>query len=383
MNTQSLAHVRLDNVRKLEGFVAKDYPPQQEGQWIEMIVRGFFTSDQKEFYDYMKQTSSIFLNNIQWAHQVNNFLILIHQDQTADVYVNDFPIIYEGMLKRNCQAGEMLRLQDIADIRSLKFPGIEINKTDNVILSFRWGWKFGLFFDLMQWEKGHCLDIDSLHRELGWHYKRLMFQSEYAVLENRPTFQQMLGDGWFPFVQIIGGEFAELSRFYKDKFLSSTTQFVNRFNKDRIMRFVDRWWNNRFFEQKKSIILAGVEAYLTNTQAGFINCIKNLTSEIEGIIQLHHAHQDATKASLRHVELAQHLKKAAEKKFDSIEPLSFPEEFCRYINEIFLKGFDLETGNIDLSRHTALHGVAKPEDYTKVKALQCIFMLDQMYFYLS
>jgi len=317
--------------------------------------------------------------------QINAFLILIHQDLSADVYVNDFPIIYEGMHKRDLQAGEIVMLQDIADIRSLKFLGIEINKTDNLIFSFRIGWKFGLFFDFAQWESGHFWDVDALYRELGWHYKRLFFQKEYEILENRPMFEQMRSDGWFPFIQILGVEFVELSHFYKDKtkFLSLLTHFVNKFDKDRVMRFVNRWWNNKLFEQKKNIILAGIEAYLTNTQAGFINCIKNLPSEIDGILRLHHFEKNKTGKRPHYGELTQHLKKEAEKKFDSMEPLSLPGEFCRYLDEVFLKDFDLKTGQVDWSRHSTMHGVANVEDYTKVKALQCILILDQMYFYLS
>jgi hypothetical protein len=44
--------------------------------------------------------------------------------------------------------------------------------------------------------------------------------------------------------------------------------------------------------------------------------------------------------------------------------------------------FDLEKGEIVLSRHTSSHGIAKVEDYSKIRAIQMILILDQLYFYI-
>ena len=65
-----------------------------------------------------------------------------------------------------------------------------------------------------------------------------------------------------------------------------------------------------------------------------------------------------------------------------MKSLGFPDIFFKYLGEIFFKNFDLKTGDVDLSRNTASHGVAKAEDYTKTKALQGILILDQIYRYL-
>jgi hypothetical protein len=53
------------------------------------------------------------------------------------------------------------------------------------------------------------------------------------------------------------------------------------------------------------------------------------------------------------------------------------------LNEVVFKDFDLKTGKVDLSRHAVSHGVADQKEYTKVKALQAILIIDQMYFYLT
>jgi hypothetical protein len=63
--------------------------------------------------------------------------------------------------------------------------------------------------------------------------------------------------------------------------------------------------------------------------------------------------------------------------------LGFPTIIYDYLNITIFNNFNpLLNGKIDLSRHSTSHGVANAEDYTKIKALQAILTLDQLYFYL-
>jgi len=82
-------------------------------------------------------------------------------------------------------------------------------------------------------------------------------------------------------------------------------------------------------------------------------------------------------------ELVEYVKQKAEGKFGPRGSLGFSDVFYRYLNEVVFRDFDLTTGQIDLSRHSALHGVADQTKYTKNKAIQAILILDQMYFYLT
>ena len=67
---------------------------------------------------------------------------------------------------------------------------------------------------------------------------------------------------------------------------------------------------------------------------------------------------------------------------ESHNSLIMAKPFTNYLKNFLFKNFDLESGKIDLSRHSLAHGVAKEEDYTRVRALQMILILDQIYFYL-
>jgi len=61
--------------------------------------------------------------------------------------------------------------------------------------------------------------------------------------------------------------------------------------------------------------------------------------------------------------------------------LFLPEDFNEYLKQFYFSSFDLEKGEIDLSRHSLAHGVAKEEDFSKIQAFQAILILDQIFYY--
>jgi hypothetical protein len=80
-------------------------------------------------------------------------------------------------------------------------------------------------------------------------------------------------------------------------------------------------------------------------------------------------------------DLLDHLIEKGKLKTGSDYSLIFPLSFFNYLKEVIFPNFDLESGDIHLSRHTSSHGVAKPQEYTQERALQMILILDQIYFY--
>lgn len=373
-------HFRLDKVQPMVGFSTEDV---DKGAMVKVLAKAFVTSDQPDFYLYVDQIAGLFLNKFL-IDGIHTYLIVIHKDLSADIYVNDVPIIIQTMLKKSVKAGEPVMVKDIADIKELKFSGIDIKDTDSIIFLFKKGWKFGLFFDFNQTDKKSKLDVNKLYSSLGMHYKYLMFQDEYSILENQKTFDELFKDGWFPFLQLLGGDFKNLAKYYKDKnrFFSSIKTLMDSFNKSRIDSFTNRWWSNRIFSDKKPIITAGIEAYLKGTDLDYIVAIKTLYSEIEGIIRISYVN-DNPGCRPTFADLIAYVTQKAGTRFASNNSLGFPDVFFKYLGEVVFKNFDLTTGQVDVSRHSVSHGVAKPEDYNQMKALQGILILDQMSFYLN
>lgn len=374
-----MTHISLSQVQNIVGFAAEN---AEKGVQMKVLSKGSFTSDQKEFYNYTEQISNIFLNRADvLIDGVYQFLIIIHRDLSADLYINIFPVVVEIRAKRKIQKDEAFSRNDIADISKLEFPDIIIEKTDKIIYCFKVGWKFALFFDLY---RQHDLEIDNMQLELGTLYRYLQFQDVYNVLESGIQFDEMISDGWFPFIEIIGEDYKKISEFYQNKFdfNNKMKKLIDSFDQKRIEKITNKWWNNTIFKDKQPLIEAGVKAYLQDDESGYINCIKNLFSEIEGIIRLHHL-DETGKGRVNFSNIMNHLITKGKAKSGSDYSLFLPVPFLKYLKDVFFVDFDLVKGDIKLSRHSSSHGVAKPEDYKKLKALQTILTLDQVYFYLS
>lgn len=363
------------------------------GSTVKVLSRARLTSDDPEFYLYTEQISSIFLNGIGvFIDSVHRFLVIVHQDLSAEVYVNDFEVAVEIRAKRDIKQGDVVSQTDIADIRKVKFPEIEIAETDRVIYCFKVGWRFGLFFDLVprvqpigvqpfiQVEK---LDIDKMERSIGDLYRYLSFYHVYKTLESNAKFDEMKKDGWFPFVEILADEYKKLSEAYQNRFdfKNKIDTIIKNFTKDRVGRIVQKWWGNKVFADKKILIEAGINAYLQDTTEGYVNCIKNLWTEIEGILRKLYLTETGKGANVRSNELITFIVSKAKGKSGSDYSLLLPLPFLKYLQDVVFPSFDIETGSVDLSRHTSSHGVAEAQQYTKERALQLILILDQIYFY--
>ena len=129
--------LHVNRVQSLTGFTVCNVPKNYYS-WV--LASSGLTSDEPEFYRYIEQLSSIFLNGEGYRTNVNavhSFLILIHRDLSADIYINDFPIEIEMLYKRSMKAGTIVTNSAIADIRQVRFPGIDIQESDSVICCLR------------------------------------------------------------------------------------------------------------------------------------------------------------------------------------------------------------------------------------------------------
>lgn len=261
-----------------------------------------------------------------------------------------------------------------------------------MIYCFKVGWRFGLFFDLVprlqppgvtQTIPVKKLDIEKMELSIGELRRYLTFYHVYKILESEKQFSEMMKDGWFPFVEIIAGEYKSLSEAYQNKFdfENKTKSIINRFDEERIKKITEKWWKNQIFADKKIIIEAGIKAYLQNTPRGFVNCIKNLWTETEGILRKVYLKETGKGDGVKSNDLIKFIVKKAKNKTNSDYSLLLPFPFLKYLQDVVFADFNIETGNVDMSRHSSSHGVANTNQYTKERALQLILIIDQIYFY--
>lgn len=380
------------HLKSVQDFIGFSTENAAGGSSVEVLSRARLTSDDPDFYLYSEQISNMFLNSLGiFINSVYRFLVIVHKDLSAEVYVNDFEVALEIRAKRDLKQGEVVLQTDIADIGRVRFPKIIINETDRVIYVFKVGWRFGLYFDMTPRVQPNgaqhtiqieLLDVGEMEQSIGALYRYLAFYHVYKTLESNARFDEMKKDGWFPFVEILADDYKKLGQAYQDRFdfENKMQAIVNSFTKDRIEGIIKKWWGNKVFADKKVLIEAGVNAYLQDTTEGFVNCIKNLWTEIEGILRKLYLTETGKGNNVKSSELIAFIVNKAKDKSGSDYSLLLPTPFLEYLRAVVFPGFDTEAGKVDMSRHTSSHGVAEVQHYTKERALQLILILDQIYF---
>jgi len=375
-------HVRIAGATQhaAVGFVMHEAAP---GEQVEVLTRAALTSDSSEFYTYIEQIPGIIGARdvfINWDSTFQ-FLALLHEDGTGDLYLNDFPVMIQAQARRDIQAGEAVGEEDLGDIRSLQFPTITVAATDKIIYCFKCGWKFGLYFDL---DRRKPMDAEQLWATLGGLYRYLRFQYVYKVLQGGPQFERMMRDGWFPFVELLGNRYRTLLRAYRkdppDE--ADVEKVVAAFGEELCDRLTQRWQKHPVLAEKRVLLEAGMNAFLKGGAEGAIHSIKTLLPEIEGILRMLYLKETGRGDNVKVPELIAHIVEKGRAKAGSEHSLLLPAPFLEYLRDVFFANFNLEIGQVALSRHSASHGVARAEEYTRVRALQAILVLDQIACYL-
>lgn len=375
--TNKPTRFHIDKEEDIAGFALTNVP---KDHYFWLLQKQSLTSDEPDFYSRIEQLANPFLGKVAVSpDRVSQFLVLIHRDLSADLFLNDFQVLIEMMAKRDVKKMEVVRKRDIADIRRLRFPAIKIDKTDKVVYCFKVGWKFALFFDLTR-----EFDLKEAELALGTLYRRLSFEYVFKTLESGRQFGEMLKDGWFPFLELIGGDYEEIGKAYENKFgfEGRIERILSGFDSGRISRITGRWWSKDIFQKRKEILEAGISSFVRGGNEGYINCINTLLPQVEGIIRIQYLSETGKGEKVNLPELLKYVIEKGKTKGVSDSSLLLPEPFLKYLKDVVYCPFNLETGKVDLSRHSSSHGVAKPEAYTKSKALQAILLLDQIYFYI-
>ena len=391
--------LRVGNVQDITGFAVCNVP-KEHYSWA--LCRFGLTSDQSIFYKYIDEISKLFLYPPEYkinVNSLNSFLILIHRDLSADIYLNNFPIEIKCRSKGPLKEGTLISNNDIADIVELRFPGIDIQESDKLICCLKVGWKFGLYFNgvrnpnLVETEIGslkfreEALEVSNIvqmQTQLGQLYRYLAFQYVYQSLESESIFQKMVVDGWFPFVEILGDEYKVLFETYQNEKFAYDDRvkiLIESFDGTRLKKMTDKWWENPFFQEKHELLQTGIDAFLRGTKLDYISCVKNLYPEIEGILRfVYRAHHE--EGAYRIQRLLEHLLEVGKSTVEDNYSLLLPQDFLKYLNNSFFKDFDPGTATDDLSRHSVSHGAVSTKGYSAERALQALLTLDQIYFYL-
>ena len=215
---------------QLVGLAAETILPGEEGK----VIQKMFTSSlDQNFPLFATQLLSPILETDPGSF-LNSLLVIVKPDNKAYIY-QKFPFGMTVISKTPIEPYRVMFKKNLADIIGVSFQDILINLNpedgDRIVWLFRKNWNFGLFFDL----SGNLKSQSTLN-EMGLHYRRLAYLSEYLFLENSNNFKQMIEDGWFPFVSIINDGIEKIQLYYQEsrKYPSILQELIDSFNKQRL-----------------------------------------------------------------------------------------------------------------------------------------------------
>jgi hypothetical protein len=195
---------------------------------------------------------------------------------------------------------------------------------------------------------------------------------------NEATNQLLEDEGWFPYIRIIGHRYQNLVRAVKagQDVDRAGTSLVDSFSNGELEKMVSMWLTNRIFEPHKSFIELSIKRY---KEGDYMSAISNISQRVEGILQYL---LTGMGIKITQGNMVKTLEDISEKKYNDLQVFNV-KEFCVFFKKYYFKNFDINTGDVKLSRHSAGHGIVLEKGYTKTKAFILYMVIDQLYFFLN
>ena len=372
--------LRFSDVEDFAGFSAE---LGKSGETIKVWTRMAITSDEPLFHRLVESLAGVVAHMAQQARtpvnlrRTDTMLLVLKPNRTAELWLDTAAVSIQCTVKRAIKAGTVVFEHDIADVTGLRFPCVNFGPEDKVLCLFREDWRFGLAFDMNP--EGN-LDLEGFFRTLGTLYREMRYKHLYEALGDTAIFERLLAAGWFPFVEIISGEFKDIMNHCKANIDMAEIEekIIAKFDSGRMERILERWLAKPHFGAKAQLMKAAIASFNNGEP---IATIKILLTEIEGVLNTaHRAANDGQGAKIR--KLLEFAEASAERKAGGSNTLLFPKAFSRYLSEYTFANFDptTQTGTAS-SRHAVGHGAASEGSYTLARALQIILTLDQLAFY--
>ena len=353
------------------------------GQKMKVVTKLATTSDDPFFHlcvEGLRDLLRGLANNAGKYVDVSDYrytLLVIHPDETADLWLDAAAVAMKAMMKRPMQRGSVVFENDIVDVTAMQFPLVKIEATDRLLCLFREGWRWGLYFDFNP--EGNALSVGEAELALGRLHRHLKFRHLYDAMSEEALLKRLMQAGWFPFAEIIGKEFRSLVAAEAAGFdlAEPESEIFRQFDEARLNRMYDRWKSKAHFQPKDAILRSALDAY---NAKNWIAVCKIALSEIEGILR--EAYRQATGNNAKLAALLKFAAAAGETKAGGPDTLLFAGRFGEYLASNTFANFDprIDEGTAG-SRHAVGHGAARAESYTQARALQALLTLDQFAFY--
>ena len=353
----------------------------REGE-IGVIPQGFCSSEDGDKFISRLEMVSDLLNRIPDNRrpnpsQVDHMLAVIHKDKTADLYINELSIIAQVQIKKKVEAYQPVYESDMADIRSLKFDGVEIPDDAGLVFLFSVGWRKGLFYDLGPF----CPNLNytrdyNLDNRLGELFAHLVFRDRLKISDD--AWKNLFAQGWFPFAALSPSLLKEMMSYVEngweiDDLLPKVTDEV----KESLSKWIEQWAKNSSYNDHISLLRTAAERFFG---ADYHSAVSLVYPRIEGILRnaplSHEPEKKVTQERLAETTVKVGLSAAG----TPMMPF-FPEKFQQYLKEVYFQDFD-PNRPAGASRNTVGHGVAPEDAFSEKSSLIGFLILQHISYFL-
>jgi hypothetical protein len=353
------------------------------GEMVKVATREFLSSeDGDDFIRRLEGFPNIVLSHIPLKQrplpsQIDHLLVIIRKDKTATLYVNELQVLVKMLKKRDLAVGELVFNDDIADIKAVKFSGVEVPPDAGVLYIFSAGWRKGIFYDFspIQPRATEVRDFD-LGVWLGQFLAYLIFQDRLKISDI--AWERLFSYGWFPFISLPTVLARELINYAQhgwniDDLLPKVTSEI----KAALPKWQIKWSKKPLFADHLNVLKTAIERF---NARDFISTVLILYPRIEGIMRSYHLIMrpaiSQTQTSLVETAIG------ANELTKQPRTLLLPEKFRQYLTDIYFGAFDPQKPE-GVSRHTVAHGVASQDALSEKAAEVGLLILDQLSYYFA
>lgn len=309
--------------------------------------------------------------------QVDHFLAIMTREGEATLYCNELQQRILVRSKRRVDAGQQVSKDDIADMEELTFHDasgtrIEIPPECGVVVILSHGWRKSLFYDLGVDSESVPRTVD-MGKLLGRMMAELWFQEVYSIADDQ--WMRMIDWGWFPFIWMTDTDRTKVIGFStREQEPRTILEEVCESYRSVLPERLDSWRKKGSLQEQMPFLEKSLEHYLAGD---YLSCIQVLFPRIEGVMRKLHLlrcpEERASQSTMVNNLVAS----------KSDYSLLLPARFKDYLLGFYFRSFDVQAGDIPLSRHSVAHGASLPEDYDFLKASLGFMILDQIFYYVG
>ena len=350
-----------------------------DGNSAQVRYREFLSSEDGDLLiEVIERMSRNLLNQIPDGRrpkpsQIDHLLAIIQKDKTATLYINELQFGFEISVKKMGKVGQPAYVDDLADIHTLEFLGVDIPDNAGIVFIFSFEWRKGLFYDLSPLHpNSDGLRDYNINNLLGQFYAYLTLQDRIKISED--IWEKMFAQNWFPFISLSSSLIDAMIKHTKiDDLLPRIAGEV----KQSLNDWLKKWSEKSLYKEHIELLRTAAERFLASDHHSAISI---LYPRIEGLLRDYHRSQwtGERQAQDQLVETAVQ----ADLSEDRPKLPLLPEKFQRYLSEVYFGNFDPNQPE-GVSRNTVSHGVAPVEAFSEKASVIGFLILDQLLYFFA